>query len=191
MQYRLLYEFGDYILDSTGERVNLQYGELILSPEGINIGCKFFETLEEAEYFFNITKKDIQEGEYEEYLSSKTVNKTSKLLELDNYFNNKIISGYYDETEDIIVAITSDDRKSFTETLTMLSLAKDLGQNIETFTITDINNQLHELPILRLKILLLKYGIYYQTIWQSYVTYKNIINGLQTEEELNNLIINF
>lgn len=112
--------------------------------------------------------------------------KQNKFSEIDNKFNLAIEQGYYDKDFNIRLKLQDYDRNSFSQYLNMLKLAEDLNAAPETDTIADINGNLHELTILNIKILLLRYGIYYKTVWNTYTNHKaNISNETVLENVIN------
>ena len=57
MVYKIIKETGDYIDAITGEDVNLLECDIAHTPDGINVGWAEFQSIEEAEQYFNIQKK--------------------------------------------------------------------------------------------------------------------------------------
>lgn len=56
MRYKLYDEEGDFQDKTTKERKNLLRSETAYTPEGINVGWNYFETLEEAIEYYNLEK---------------------------------------------------------------------------------------------------------------------------------------
>ena len=106
-------------------------------------------------------------------------------------FNIKLKEGYFNSDFNITLAIMPEDRKSFTELLIMLNLAKELNQTVDNINIADLYNNVITLPVLNFKILMLQYGVYYQTLWEQYSTYKKTITNCNTNDELQNITIVF
>lgn len=62
MVYRLYKEFGEYIDIESGDDRNLLYFEEVCTKDGINVGWDSFNTLNDAENFYGIRKKTIDES---------------------------------------------------------------------------------------------------------------------------------
>ena len=112
--------------------------------------------------------------------------KNTKKHIVDNDFVLLLEQGYFDEEENIRLAIKDEDRTAFSQLLSMLKLAEELQADTpETIEIADKHSKLHSLSILNLKALLLRYGFYYQYFWSNTVAKKNQIDACTTIEELN------
>lgn len=61
MVYKLYNELGNYQDITTKEDRNLLSANWADTPEGMNVGWTEFETLEEAEIFFNVELKPIEQ----------------------------------------------------------------------------------------------------------------------------------
>lgn len=59
MVYKLFNEEGSYIDKSTGEPRNLCSAEIAISADGVNVGWIEFGTIEEAENYFGIRKREL------------------------------------------------------------------------------------------------------------------------------------
>lgn len=117
--------------------------------------------------------------------------KKNKLMNLSNLFNIKLQAGYYDEVENVTLALLYDDRKTFTESLAFLWLAYKHSLQPTNYTIADKDGQLHTMLLANYEILIIKYGTYYMTMWQMQGYYKNLINSCTTSAELNTITITF
>lgn len=146
---------------------------------------------EEQKAFYELHKCSLQEvlnlelnAPYVETLQDK---KDQKLQDLEDIYMSLLEAGYYDETEDITLAIKDEDRKSFTELLVWLKAAEPLGMLPNLIPFKDINKNMHQLTISRLTILIVKLGFYYQTIWATYDTKQKQIEAVATFSELDNI----
>jgi hypothetical protein len=116
--------------------------------------------------------------------------KNNKINSLDNDFEMLLEQGYFDEAENITLAIKEQDRTAFSQLLTMLKLAAELSQELPSqMAIADKDGGLHLLTILNLKALLLRYGFYYHTISSNLVGKKNSVKNATTESEINEITL--
>lgn len=61
MIFKLVYEDNGTHIDSNGERCSLLIGEhFIDSPDGLNVGCVFYDTIEEAESHYAISLVEVE-----------------------------------------------------------------------------------------------------------------------------------
>lgn len=94
---------------------------------------------------------------------------TSKNLEEKQKkdIDNKIISGYKVLPEDFTLGLQDNDRNLFTQMISLIREALDLGliTNDTNQVITDINNQEVTLSTLRFRQIMVGYGMYYKSLW--------------------------
>ncbi len=82
-------------------------------------------------------------------------------------FLDKTISGFLVEPENIVLGLREADRMVFSQMLTLVKEALDLGliTNETLQTISDINGQKIQLTTLRLRQVMVAYGFYFKGLW--------------------------
>lgn len=80
---------------------------------------------------------------------------------------DKISEGYLVQPENFILALKDSDRSSFSQMLSLIKEALDLGliTNETPQTIADKNGQKHEISTLRFREIMVQYGFYYKSLW--------------------------
>lgn len=64
MIFKLIYEENGNYIDSNGDNCSLLIGtNFIATPDGLNVGCLEFDTVEQAETYYKITLIEIPEDE--------------------------------------------------------------------------------------------------------------------------------
>jgi hypothetical protein len=117
--------------------------------------------------------------------------KIGKLDDLEIAYRIKLSDGYYNLEKNITLSLLSENRKIFNEMIVQVQLADSMEQILSTITISDKNGILYDLSLADFKSIMFQYGSYYQSLWKTYVTYKNTINNITDENMLSNLIITF
>lgn len=82
-------------------------------------------------------------------------------------FLDKTISGFLVEPENIVLGLRETDRMVFSQMLTLVKEALDLGliTNNTLQTISDINGQKIQLTTLRFRQVMVAYGFYFKGLW--------------------------
>lgn len=82
-------------------------------------------------------------------------------------FLDKTISGFLVEPENIVLGLRETDRMVFSQMLTLVKEALDLGliTNDTLQTISDINGQKIQLTTLRFRQVMISYGFYFKGLW--------------------------
>lgn len=94
---------------------------------------------------------------------------------VDNYiedqFNSlkRIENGFNIEPENITLGLSENDRNSFSQMLSLVKEALDLGliTNDSPQIISDINGKKHQISTLRFRQMMVQYGFYYKSIWDN------------------------
>lgn len=88
-------------------------------------------------------------------------------VEANISFLDKTISGFLVEPENIVLGLREADRMVFSQMLTLVKEALDLGliTNDTLQTISDINGQKIQLTTLRLRQVMVAYGFYFKGLW--------------------------
>lgn len=134
----------------------------------------------ELEYNPNLQKLilDNETNEYvlinlseDEILSRKnfqeTIDAANLLAKQQKNIQNAIISGYNVLPENFILGLGDNDRNLFTQMISLIREALDLGiiSNETPQTITDIDNKEITLSTLRFRQIMVGYGVYYKSLW--------------------------
>lgn len=163
----------------------------ILQPVPVGVNIFNYDLMIETANQFNWiypTIEQIEAAAQELSLEVNFENRKIGLIETENQnYLNLLSLGYTNSNFNITLAIEETDRTAFANMLTMINLAIDLNQTLNDFTIADINGNLHDFSLQNLKILLLSYGFYYQTIWQQHKAKIKQIELANTIEELNEI----
>jgi len=87
---------------------------------------------------------------------------------IDN-FNSKINEGFLVEPENFVLKLEDADRFAFTQMLALVKEALDLGliDNTTIQTIADKDGAIHEIATLRFRQIMVQYGMYYKSLWDS------------------------
>ena len=91
----------------------------------------------------------------------------------DNYIKNlssfaKLIGdGYNVQPENITLGLSENDRNSFSQMLSLVKEALDLGliTNDSPQIISDINGEKHQISTLRFRQIMVQYSFYYKNLW--------------------------
>lgn len=94
---------------------------------------------------------------------------------VDNYiedqFNSlkRIENGFNIEPENITLGLSENDRNSFSQMLSLVKEALDLGliTNDSPQIISDINGEKHQISTLRFRQMMVQYGFYYKSLWDN------------------------
>lgn len=92
---------------------------------------------------------------------------------VDNYiegqssFFRKIENGFTVQPENITLGLSENDRNSFSQMLSLVKEALDLGliTNDLSQIISDINGEKHQISTLRFRQIMVQYGFYYKNLW--------------------------
>ena len=92
---------------------------------------------------------------------------------VDNYiedqFNSlkRVENGFNIEPENITLGLSENDRNSFSQMLSLVKEALDLGliTNDSPQIISDINGEKHQISTLRFRQIMVQYGFYYKNLW--------------------------
>lgn len=89
--------------------------------------------------------------------------KIKKLQILDGHIDN----GFLVQPENFILALSDSDRAAFSQMLSLVKEALDLGliTNDTPQTIADKDGQKHEVSTLRFRQIMVQYGFYYKSLW--------------------------
>jgi hypothetical protein len=92
--------------------------------------------------------------------------KTESEIKAETYFV-AVENGFLVEPENFVLALHDQDRLAFTQMLSLIKEALDLGliTNETTHTILDKNGSPHQVTTLRFRQIMVQYGFYYKTIW--------------------------
>lgn len=111
----------------------------------------------------NGVQLDLEESEYLDTLNSWAISEYEAQFDL----NKAIDGGFKVEPENFILALCDNDRLMFTQMLSLVKEALDLGliTNETSQTISDKFGQKHELTTLRFRQIMVQYGMYYRGLW--------------------------
>lgn len=111
----------------------------------------------------NGVQLDLEESEYLDTLNSWAISEYEAQFDL----NKAIDGGFKVEPENFILALCDNDRLMFTQMLSLVKEALDLGliTNETSQTISDKFGQKHELTTLRFRQIMVQYGMYYKGLW--------------------------
>jgi len=101
-----------------------------------------------------------------------TINQ-QKILELKSQtFETLRNNGFLVSPENFYLALNDNDRNSFTQMLSLVKEALDLGliTNDTPQIISDKDGNLHTLTTLRFRQIMVEYGFYYKTIWNNFMS---------------------
>jgi len=92
---------------------------------------------------------------------------------VDNYiedqfsFSKMIENGFDVQPENIKLGLSDNDRASFSQMLSLVKEALDLGliTNDSPQIISDINGEKHQVTTLRFRQIMVQYGFYYKSLW--------------------------
>src|SRR5574343_678093 len=94
--------------------------------------------------------------------------KQFKLLELQTIYENLVLSGYNDTTENIVLELTYEGRNAFNQLVTDLFVLNSVNDEFQT-AIADINGIVRPITALNFKELMIRYATYYKAIWGNLV----------------------
>lgn len=111
----------------------------------------------------NGVQLDLEESEYLDTLNSWAISEYEAQFDL----NKAIDGGFKVEPENFILALCDNDRLMFTQMLSLVKEALDLGliTNDSPQIISDKFGQKHELTTLRFRQIMVQYGMYYKGLW--------------------------
>ena len=103
--------------------------------------------------------------------------KSRKIEEIETAYKIEETAGYFDETENVTVGITDNDRNMFNQLITMLQF--DTTNQITEVNFADINNISKTLSKQSfLELIVQRTGIYYMQLWNKLNLFRsNIINA--------------
>jgi hypothetical protein len=82
-------------------------------------------------------------------------------------FNKKVAEGFLVEPENFTIGLDENDRAAFSQMLSLVKEALDLGliTNETPQTISDKSGQKHQLATLRFRQVMVAYGFYFKGLW--------------------------
>lgn len=128
-----------------------------IAPEyNPNLQKLIFDEKQNQYLIFDLTPKEIEDlTKYKNNIINQQI------------VNQKINDGYLVEPENFTLALADNDRSLFTQMISLIGEALDLGliTNDTNQIITDINNQEVTLSTLRFRQIMVGYGMYYKSLW--------------------------
>jgi len=155
-------------------------------------GYERADLLTKAQYDFAVanpqaTKQEIKDMQLTVHVPTLEELKQAKIAEIENSATQAILAGYEDNDFNITLAIEKDDIQQFNNRLALNNLAESLGNVIGEQIITDINQNPHTLSWLNFRILLVKMGVYVNSIWENLATKKSLARACESPEALDSI----
>ena len=111
------------------------------------------------------------------------------LGEIENNYQARVDAGAV--MGDVHLKMADSDRSAFTQLLTLLNEAERFGQLPTETTISDYNSNTITLPTMQLRLLIIQYGLIYQSIWSKRVQLTKLVEAAQSDEDRMNLDLSF
>lgn len=122
------------------------------------------------------------------YIPTLSDKKSQKVREITQSFNQAVLEGYYDETLNITILISEEDKNKFLQRITLINLIPEAYRPATT-TITDINDNPHVVSLADFFGLMLRMGMYFDGyVWAHKVELEQAIKAATTKEELDLIV---
>ena len=111
------------------------------------------------------------------------------LGEIENNYQARVDAGAV--LGDVHLKMADYDRSAFTQLLTLLNEAERFGQLPTETTIADYIGNPITLPTMQVRLLIIQYGLVYQSIWSRKVQLTKLAEAAQSDEDRMNLDLSF
>ena len=111
--------------------------------------------------------------------TKKTVDEC--LGEIENNYQARVDAGA--AMGDVHLKMADSDRSAFTQLLTLLNEAERFGQLPTETTISDYNSNPITLPTAQIRLLVVQYGLVYQSIWTKKMQLIKLVEAAKSDED--------
>lgn len=166
MNTQLLYSSGNYRSETDENIITnlIRKGWVVVpAPPVIDEANFKYEYVVSSNDYNIIPLSDEEKAQYEQRIVEKQQadNRNEKLLIIQN--------GFTVQPENITLSLFDADRNAFAQLIVLIREALELGliNSLTPQTIKDKNGESHTLTTARLQQVIIQYGFYYKTIWET------------------------